>query len=685
MKKKLLTIFLLAFFLFNIDKIYALSSDDIKNYVECEIVELAEANTDGSMKKIECYENYEEAKKAMLEIENDNLFIIENNAIIDAKYALVDYDVDFPRGHKKYIDVYISATSNDTNGAYIRSTVPDDAALIETNYDNKRVKIKVAGVTGWINKYDDDIKLYDIVPLAWVKSPQYYKVTKDEIIHYFPGNIYDKKGESSYAFDQKPSMLDEGKYYSYDGHYFYKDLKTLLSDYKNDNYDNAVNKDTPYYNYYQYLSLRTETVYEKENIDEYINKRTSSDTSKMRNTGEYFINVQNKYNINAIILMAIGMNESGRGTSPISQTKNNLFGLNAIDQTPGESADYFKTVEDCIEDYAYVWMDYGFLDPADYRFKGANLGNKLQGLNYKYASDPFWSEKAAAYYYDLDKMYDFQDYNAYQIAVLNNNYNDEVYPKKKVDGEVISTSFYQYKLKNSSVIILEELEGPEINGNKIWYKIQSDATLDENNNYTGDSKCNPRVTYNKEYSVAYVPAVYFQKINTKVENTSNKPEVNPNPPEEEPESPPPEEKPIEISKIVNDAGYQYGKEFITGIKLGTDINDIKNNLTNIGGIITVTDINGNNIENGKVATGMKINITSGITETLTVVIYGDVSGDGEISAVDYVKVKNHIMGLALLNGEYIEAADANKDSTVSAVDYVNIKNYIMGANSVIER
>ena len=43
------------------------------------------------------------------------------------------------------------------------------------------------------------------------------------------------------------------------------------------------------------------------------------------------------------------------------------------------------------------------------------------------------------------------------------------------------------------------------------------------------------------------------------------------------------------------------------------------------------------------------------------------------------------MGSSQLNDITKLAADVNNDNDISAVDYVNIKNYIMGGNSVIER
>lgn len=57
---------------------------------------------------------------------------------------------------------------------------------------------------------------------------------------------------------------------------------------------------------------------------------------------------------------------------------------------------------------------------------------------------------------------------------------------------------------------------------------------------------------------------------------------------------------------------------------------------------------------------------------------GDVNNDGNITASDYVLIKNYIMGTTTLNDIAKKAADVNKDGSISASDYVLIKNYIMG-------
>ncbi len=676
MKKKLLPLFLLIFiFLVSSFSVDALTPEELLARVsECGKIELATANEDGSVATVACYDTYEEAKKIMNETDNDNLILIEQGIIIDAKYAVVDYDVELSKTVNGYLNVYIDKNSNITNGYYLNGGFPDEAAMIEVDYSTKRVKMKVAGLVGWIDKYEGSLKLYDIVPLAWVKTPQSYTVTSSELIHNFPENVYGNKRNSSRTIDRKPSMLEVGTYYSYDGHYFYTTMKALLQDYQNDNYNQSINKENPYYNYYQYLSFRTKTNYSSENINQFL-KRTASSDSKMLNTGDYFINAQNKYGVNAILMVAIGMNESAIGSSSIAKNNNNLFGLNAVDKTPGQSANYFSSVEDCIDTYAYSWLSYGFLQPGDSRFKGANLGNKSQGLNYRYASDPFWAEKAASYYYDLDKYFDFQDYNAYQIAVLNDNYNDTVYAMKIPGGDYVSKDYYQYRVKDSAVVVMGETQGPAVNGNTTWYQIMSDPT-----DYIGNSKSNPRVEYKWDNSYVYVSAAYFTKVNTPLQGVpSVTPTVPDSVPKEEPNEPQTEApKTKAISDIVKEANYHYENGMISGITPGATVETIKKNLTVAGGEVTVTDSNGSQKTTGKIGTGDKVNISSGIMESLSVLIYGDSNGDGSIDKLDCAEILRQYYGYVKYDDIRKKSLDINKDGNIDKLDASQVLRHYYG-------
>ncbi len=115
------------------------------------------------------------------------------------------------------------------------------------------------------------------------------------------------------------------------------------------------------------------------------------------------------------------------------------------------------------------------------------------------------------------------------------------------------------------------------------------------------------------------------------------------------------------------------------------VDDIKNNILNVNSFATI-EITKNGEVTNTLSTGCKVKVTVGEENaTYDVVVTGDASGDGAITAVDYVMIKNKIMGNLNLEGAYALAADVNDDKEITAVDYVNIKNYIMGNDSVIKR
>lgn len=77
--------------------------------------------------------------------------------------------------------------------------------------------------------------------------------------------------------------------------------------------------------------------------------------------------------------------------------------------------------------------------------------------------------------------------------------------------------------------------------------------------------------------------------------------------------------------------------------------------------------------------GVVIDAPAPTPETGAAYAAGDANGDGKISALDYVTVKNHILGRNVIyDGAKLQAADVNSDGKISALDYVLIKNMILG-------
>ena len=143
-----------------------------------------------------------------------------------------------------------------------------------------------------------------------------------------------------------------------------------------------------------------------------------------------------------------------------------------------------------------------------------------------------------------------------------------------------------------------------------------------------------------------------------------------------------------ISDLLYNAGFKVEGNYILNISLNTKASELISKLKKDGVKVTIRTTDEQNITkeisgNEVIGTGDIIRIDNGTsTGEYRLVIKGDANGDGKITAVDYVKIKNNIMGSSKLVGSYEKAADANSDNKITAVDYVKIKNYIMNNEKI---
>lgn len=140
-----------------------------------------------------------------------------------------------------------------------------------------------------------------------------------------------------------------------------------------------------------------------------------------------------------------------------------------------------------------------------------------------------------------------------------------------------------------------------------------------------------------------------------------------------------------IRNVLNELNINYTNGYISGISVGTDISSIIQKLSTVGKV-SYLDKNGSAISSGVVATGQKIIIVqNNITYTMETIIRGDVNGDGKISAIDYVKIRNKLDGKKTLNTYEVYGADVNLDGKITAIDYVKIRNQLDGRKSIIQK
>lgn len=119
---------------------------------------------------------------------------------------------------------------------------------------------------------------------------------------------------------------------------------------------------------------------------------------------------------------------------------------------------------------------------------------------------------------------------------------------------------------------------------------------------------------------------------------------------------------------------------ICRISPNTTVANFKTNI-NTGVVKNIVNNKGNTImETETLGTGNIIKLTDNTTYTLIVI--GDVNGDGKITATDITKIKRNLVGIEKLNGVYEKAGDINKSNTMTTTDLLKVKQYIIGISSI---
>ena len=390
--------------------------------------EIALANEDGTYIYVESANDFDEAIKITENMKNLKtnqipVVINEDGIIVHATQGIGRivriFNGTASSTSQGTFNVYTSSSLSNAH-TYMNHAYIDDVVLLSNT--SRYAKFEGAGYTGYMKQTEGGVGNIMIVPTNQAYGLSHYKVnSKGELIHYISSNITSyNPNYTSRVIGLAPSSLKQNvKYYSYDGNYFYTNINTLISDAKSSTHRNAINTSSPYYAYNMYLPIRSKTTYTASELNRYLSANTPRN-SVLRGTGQNFINAQEKYGVNATFLIGVAMNESGRGTSSMAREKNNIFGANAKDgYTSG--AYKFSSVAACIDWAADNLFSEGYANPNNWKYNGGALGNKAFGMNVKYASDPFWSEKALDSIYEIDDYLGgagLKDYNKYQLGLM---------------------------------------------------------------------------------------------------------------------------------------------------------------------------------------------------------------------------------------------------------------------------
>lgn len=116
-----------------------------------------------------------------------------------------------------------------------------------------------------------------------------------------------------------------------------------------------------------------------------------------KENAKFFYYIEQVYGINGVFVAAIGIHESGWGTSRIAKDKKNLFGYGAYDMNAYASAYKYNGYAAGIDMIARVLMK-NYLNPKGTTIYNGEVasgkyynGNTILGVNKKYATDKNWT------------------------------------------------------------------------------------------------------------------------------------------------------------------------------------------------------------------------------------------------------------------------------------------------------
>ncbi len=141
----------------------------------------------------------------------------------------------------------------------------------------------------------------------------------------------------------------------------------------------------------------------------------------------------------------------------------------------------------------------------------------------------------------------------------------------------------------------------------------------------------------------------------------------------------------EIS-LIPDSGYVINKEnsVISGVKGKTELSDF---IANFKVEVTVTDKDGEALAEGDtVGTGCMVLFApfgEGL-QALTVIVKGDLSGDGKSGSVDFMRIRSAYLNSYTLSEAEALAADANSDGKINSTDFMLVRRHFLGLHNIFE-
>lgn len=334
-------------------------------------------------------------------------------------------------------------------------------------------------------------------------------------------------------------------------------------------------------------------------------------------------------------------------------------------------------------------------DPYYVTEKGWCIGNERAT---KFFLDPrnFLSEK---YIFMFENLSYSETYNEEVVSsVLKNTFMEDL---SILDNEKYSTIFVESGKKyNISPLYLASLARQE-SGTKVTSTTSGKEFTYEGYTYKGVYNFFNIGAYSSESNPAKAGLVWanggkgangaikVEEIEVPKEEPKEEDKKEDNNKEEIKDELPKEEiKPVKLDETtINNkfismlkAGTTVGN-YLRGYDLGTKVKNVKSTVGNEAKVV-IKDSNGNEKKDKDIiGTGNIIEISNEIgSKSYTYVMYGDLSGDGEINSADLLKMRQHLLGQINLTGAYLTSAYISGDNELNSADILRLRQHLLGTS-----
>lgn len=150
----------------------------------------------------------------------------------------------------------------------------------------------------------------------------------------------------------------------------------------------------------------------------------------------------------------------------------------------------------------------------------------------------------------------------------------------------------------------------------------------------------------------------------------------------------PDDGKVPMDLDITSSVYKFDKKnmIITGIDLGTTISTIKKNINYDGYTLKILDYKGNEIKSGVIGTSSRLQFfkNSNMAYDFHVIIYGELTGEGNINSRDITKLYAHLLGESELEGDFLKAVDVDHNGVVNTLDLLRINKHIEGEKKITQ-